>query len=147
MRDPDFTTTDIYKIVGIGRARLKDWMDMGYVGPSVPAKGQGIAAKFTREDIYLIMFFSELISFGLKREQAATIKNIICPPEVKKPERVLAGIELVHIIQNFSDDTLSVIWTEDLRQIHKRVAADWKFITTVNFSALKKMVDKAVEKL
>jgi len=72
MTEQHFTTKDILKILDISMSRLRTWLLNGYITPSVPSSGQGKKALFTKEDIYAIYLFKELIeSKGLKREAAA----------------------------------------------------------------------------
>ena len=71
--DNEFSTFDIVKLLGINREKLRDWMDRGYVNPSIPAEGQGTRAVFVREDIYNICLFVELLKIGFKRKFAANI--------------------------------------------------------------------------
>jgi len=69
----EFSTTDIFKALGIPRERLKDWMMNDFVEPTVPAKGKGIPAVFTKSDIYLIALFQDLIQKGFKRLGASIV--------------------------------------------------------------------------
>jgi hypothetical protein len=67
-----FSTFDVVKALGIPRERLKDWMSKGFVRPSVPAKGKGTKAIFTRDDVYSVAIFKHLVEdFGMKRSAAA----------------------------------------------------------------------------
>ena len=68
----EFSTFDIIKSLEIPRERLKDWMNKGFIRPSVPAKGQGTKAVFTLLDVYSVALFVQLITlFGLHRKSAA----------------------------------------------------------------------------
>ena len=70
MRDA-FSTLDIVKAFGIPRERLRKWMEMGFVGPTEPAKGRGTKAVFTRVDVYCVELFRHLLDCGFNREVAA----------------------------------------------------------------------------
>jgi len=67
----EFSTFDIVKALGIPRERLKDWMNNGFVKPTIPAEGQGTKAIFTRVDLYLTELFRDLLNKGFKRGIAA----------------------------------------------------------------------------
>ena len=67
-----FSTFDL-KALGIPRERLKDWMNQGFVEPSIPAQGKGTKAIFSLLDVYAIAFFSELLQAGFNRKVAAEI--------------------------------------------------------------------------
>jgi hypothetical protein len=67
----DYSTLEIVKALKIGRERLRDWMNRGYVKPSVEAKGQGTKAVFTRQDVYKVALFKLLVESGFKRGRAA----------------------------------------------------------------------------
>ena len=72
MRD-EFSTLDIVKALKIPRERLRDWMNQGFVKPTIPAEGQGTKAVFTRTDVYLLALFRHLVNSGFKRDMAAFI--------------------------------------------------------------------------
>ncbi len=67
----DFSTIDIQRALKIPRERFRQWIDMGFVKPSVPAAGAGTRASFKRTDVYCIAVFEYLIMRGFKRGIAA----------------------------------------------------------------------------
>lgn len=68
----NFSTFDIKSLLDIKIDRLKDWMNRGFISPSVQrAKGQGTKNLFSRSDLYVIMLFKKFLDIGLPREQAA----------------------------------------------------------------------------
>ena len=72
MRDK-FSTLDIVKALGIPRERLRDWMNHGFVVPTTRSEGQGTKAVFTRDDIYLVALFVDLLKKGFKRDRASDL--------------------------------------------------------------------------
>ena len=69
-----YSTLDICKALGITRERLRDWMNRGFIKPSIQeAKGQGTKALFSRNDVYLIMLFLTLIWNGINRKESSGI--------------------------------------------------------------------------
>ena len=76
LRD-EFTTFDIIKALGIPRERLQDWINRGFVKPSVPAEGKGTKAIFTRGDVYAVALFKSLLKIGFKRDEASKFINHI----------------------------------------------------------------------
>ena len=67
-----FSTLDACKILKLNRERLRDWMNRGFVIPSVQkAKGQGTKALFSRDDLYMIRTFGALLENRIARERAA----------------------------------------------------------------------------
>lgn len=71
----EFSTFDIVRGFGIPRERLKDWMNAGFISPTVPAEGQGTKALFTFRDICILGLFMELINRGFDRKTASAIAN------------------------------------------------------------------------
>ena len=69
----DFSTLDIVKALSIPRERLRDWMNNGFVVPTIKSEGQGTKAIFTRNDIYLVAFFVDLLKKGFKRYRASDL--------------------------------------------------------------------------
>ena len=67
-----YTTFDIQKKLNIKIDRLKDWMNRGFIEPSVQkATGQGSKNLFSLYDLYLLMLFKYLIERGFSRKDAA----------------------------------------------------------------------------
>ena len=65
-----FTTSDIAKL-GIKRERLKDWMERGFIVPSIQkADGQGTKNYFSIFDLYSITLFRTLLGYGFSRHSA-----------------------------------------------------------------------------
>jgi len=57
-----YTTFQIIKALNIPRERLKDWMEKGFVKPSLQqAQGKGTKALFSLLDVYSLALFKHLI--------------------------------------------------------------------------------------
>ena len=57
-----YTTFQIIKALTIPRERLKDWMEKGFVKPSLQqARGKGTKALFSLLDVYALALFKHLI--------------------------------------------------------------------------------------
>lgn len=71
MERDEFSTLDIVKALGdLGRERLRDWMDQGFVRPGVPASGRGTKAVFSRAEVYGVALFKLLVERGINRKIA-----------------------------------------------------------------------------
>lgn len=67
-----YTTTDVGKL-GIKLGRLKEWVALGYIEPSIQkAAGAGTKSLFSLWDMYRIKLFEYLTDRGFKREEAAS---------------------------------------------------------------------------
>ncbi len=66
-------TSDIVTALGIDRGRFREWIDGGFIEPTVPSPGQGAAALFTVDDAKAIKLFDILVSDGLDRAAAADV--------------------------------------------------------------------------
>lgn len=67
-----FTTFQISKNLGIAYGRLREWIDRGFIKPSIQkAEGQGSKSLFDRTDVYAIKLFSYLMERGFSRKEAA----------------------------------------------------------------------------
>ena len=83
----EYSTLEIVKALGLTRERLQDWMNRGFVKPSIEAKGQGTKAIFTHQDVYKIDLFRLLLEKGFKRNQAAKLIGLLT--EIRECEYVL----------------------------------------------------------
>ena len=78
----EFSTLDVVKALDIPRERLREWMNKGYIEPSIQqAKGQGTKALFSRRDVYGIALFRRLLESGFTRDKAAAfIREAVLNP-------------------------------------------------------------------
>jgi hypothetical protein len=66
-----FTTFEIVKILHIERNLLAQWLMKGYITPSIQrAKGVGSKNIFSRNDLYNIRLFQQLVNTGIRRREA-----------------------------------------------------------------------------
>lgn len=73
----EFTTSQVLKILNLNRNTLQDWMDRGFVTPSIQkSTKQGEPNIFSRNDLYIIFLFNRLVSFGLNRKLAKEHSDI-----------------------------------------------------------------------
>jgi len=72
-----FTTFEIEKKLGIPRNRLQQWIDRGFVTPSIEqASGHGTKNRFSRNDLYRMELFKRLAWYGLSRKEASEYSDI-----------------------------------------------------------------------
>ncbi len=69
------STFDVERILDIKRTRLQEWMDRGFIKPSQQSQGKGTKALFSREDLYAIKLFEELLKRGFNRDNASKLTN------------------------------------------------------------------------
>jgi hypothetical protein len=64
----EFSTFDISRILDIPGPRLRQWIELGFVKPSIrKALGKGTKAIFSRSDLYRIDLFRGLVDQGHSR--------------------------------------------------------------------------------
>jgi len=164
----EFTAMEIYEALGIPRERLRAWMKLGFIKPSLPAAGQGVTAKFTLLDVHGIALFSHLISYGFSRSTAgAFVKQLFKVEKEKRQE-----VEYIYVRESVSDkgkvrkgifaldakEAMFALATgltpsmemEAKKSAHKDYALadkEWLNIHVVNFGALRKRVNQLLEKI
>lgn len=74
-----FSTFDIERILKIKRTRLQEWLNQKnrFIVPSQRSGGRGIRALFSKEDVYGIQLFIELLNMNLDRLEASHIVNYV----------------------------------------------------------------------
>ena len=66
-----YTTTDIYRMLGIKRERIKNWISAGYIKPSIKVgSGPGTKHLFSNNDIIRIKRYKMLLDYGFSRNRA-----------------------------------------------------------------------------
>jgi len=89
-----FEASDIEKITGINRPRLQQWLEKGFIIPSIQvASGPGTRNIYSIEDVYKIAGIKKIIEFGFTREKAAHLVNSI------NTDR--EGIHILFFVHNF----------------------------------------------
>ena len=67
-----FTSFQLCKAVGIRRASLQQWLDRGFIKPSISkASGRGQKNIFSKHDAYRIMVFIALAKEGISQKMAS----------------------------------------------------------------------------
>ena len=101
-----FSTLDIVKSIGVPRERLRDWMNNGFVWPTISSKGQGTKAVFTRDDVYLVALFVDLLEKGFKRDRASGFIGKTSEILKKKGSKNLAYI-IIYFLKNKNNTVLA----------------------------------------
>ena len=168
-----YTTFDIVKKMKIPRERLQEWLRRGLVKPSVRAKGVGTKNIFTREDLYRIVLFSQLIDHHqLERETASlmikglddakpapgrkeafpehnwdwnwsTAEFILCVEETPSLPGEVTRYTFQAMREHAEEGARETPLSLALRQIAFR--KDWKNFTVINFKEIREQVDRALE--
>ena len=74
----EYTTPELLKAVDIKRSRFQQWLDYGYVDPSVKnASSQGDRHLFSLKDIYTVAVFKSLIEYGFSRKLTGSMIDLI----------------------------------------------------------------------
>jgi len=67
----EYSVFDAVKVTGIHRERIRDWMNRGYIKPSIQvSKGKGTRALFDIYDLMVMALFAKMIDCGIPREWA-----------------------------------------------------------------------------
>ena len=104
--------SDVTRITGVSRPRMEQWMQLGYIKPSVNrASGRGTRNIFDRYDLYKIALFRHITETGWYREDAGrllraldddTITSLIWGWQYKQFQPLREDI----LFGNFSDELL-----------------------------------------
>jgi DNA-binding transcriptional MerR regulator len=162
MKD-EFTTFDIIKALKIPRERLREWMKLGFIKPTIAADGQGTKALFSRQDAYRVELFRRLIQIGLQRKLAAQFiesyneprgnhrwgESYLCirlgarktKPEYKYgtyfTKYIASDDQKIDLVKGFIDDEALAAEFDDR----------WDYIQIVNLKRLEAATDRMLEKL
>jgi hypothetical protein len=127
-----YTTFQIVKALNIPRERLKDWMEKGFVKPSLQqARGKGTKALFSLLDVYALALFKHLIEeCHFTRDAASQFSSLWLeyiynfPYEEGKeiPDRAISDLlsnELIYI-SNREADVINASDKENQEKTDKR---------------------------
>ena len=146
-----FTTFHISKKLGIKYGRLREWIDRGFIKPSIQkAGGQGSKSLFDRVDVYLIKLFSYLVERGFSRKEAARRIWVIELTGIRE-ELLSSTTYVVCYMQDDLRDSMSTHFIPDEkvtislfgeRADGKKGAFDNALV--INFKKMRDEVDKAL---
>lgn len=68
-----YSTFQICDELGIEKGRFRQWLNEGFIKPTVKAHGKGTRAVFSETDLKLIKEFRRLVDLGYHRKAAARI--------------------------------------------------------------------------
>jgi DNA-binding transcriptional MerR regulator len=142
-----FTTFQISKALGIKYGRLREWLDRGYIVPSIQkADRRGVRSLFSREDIYLIKLLSHLVDMGFSREAAAQMYPANPNPALR--EEILSCLYVV--CYRGKNDVLTVFWPKPeitINLLGKTMTgekASFDDVYIVNVKKIKEDVDRSL---
>jgi hypothetical protein len=77
MDDERFSLSDVARIFKIERPRLQEWLRLKFLLPKFASPGPGSMAFFSKNDLYCIRLFIELLESGFNRDDAAFIVKTV----------------------------------------------------------------------
>jgi hypothetical protein len=125
----EFSTLDIVRRLGIPRGRLREWINEGFIEPSIQkSKGHGSKSLFSRLDVYAIVYYKHLIEkLHLPRSEAAKVINVwlndiglLRDLEEFKEEDVLNGL---------NELSFAVIWLHDEKYCVPEFSEIFRYMT------------------
>lgn len=159
MKD-DFSTFEICKALKIPKERLRQWLKNEFIKPTIPAKGQGTRAVFTRNDVYGVALFNDLINRGLKRSVAARFVDKVFLFDVRTNYAIFRYEETYCAKYDIRERELSMAGSLNVGKINMKNGTlhsgdkavdiqfnpteDWDQIILINLRKLKKKVDIAL---
>ena len=135
-----FSTFDILKGMGLKVERLQDWINRGFVAPSIEvANGQGTKNIFSKEDLCKIQLFKSLITHGFSRQEAARcIKNLSPTSDISTAHDFLV---LTHKDGGFSANGISL---KEQSTINLDEEMNCDEMLVLNLSKVKEEVEAAI---
>ena len=89
----DFLWADVTRITSVTRVRLHQWIELGYVTPSIQrAEGTGRRHIWSRPDLVKIILLKRLIDGGMHRKKAAEVVTDLNTEPLFRKNRPLAEI-------------------------------------------------------
>jgi len=145
-----FTTFQIAKALNLKYGRLREWIDQGYIRPSIyKAQRQGEKTLFTRADAYAIKLFDYLLARGFARQDAAlriqalemgNSTSLSMPYVAFYRQEGLEGADAVSLFISSKTFTFSLRGkTVDGR------AGEFDDAFILNFKKIRRQVDQALE--
>lgn len=159
----EFSTFDVIKALKIPRERLRQWMNLGFIKPTIAADGQGTKAIFTRQDAYRIELFQKLLEIGLQRKLAGQFIEKYDEPRGNHRWGESYLVIRLGARTNRDEDKYGTYFTKYIASDDQKIdlvkgfiddediAADfdeqWDYIQIINLKRLEKATDRLLEKV
>jgi DNA-binding transcriptional MerR regulator len=161
-RNEKYTAANVLKITGVKRQRLHDWIDRGFLSPSIQrAEGAGTKNIFNRYDLYRIAIFKKLVEEGFPRaritmyiesvnEMIASAQEIIWNETAffiwgHGQNKVHQDIILIYELDKRADKSFPIRFY--LQQDHTKGTPFFDSVYILNFWNIKVEIDKKIEGL
>ena len=146
-----FQAADIEKITGVKRNRLQQWLEHGFIAPSIQtASGHGTRNIWSRGDLYAIAVFKKVTESGLSRKIVCDflfsgvlgclygdeVKHIGCMLFMRENDR-MEGVAFT----NAGADSITI----DITEIQEELDM-WSFddVYIINFAKIKEYIDEKI---
>lgn len=144
----EFYIRHVTKITGVKRLRLHQWIERGYIKPSIQhGQKSGTPNLFSKEDLYRIELFKRLVGNGFSRELASSFVTFFTHKDpftlaenvfstdiqylwliffrengiIKNVETIVQGINEKSLIAEFQDPNVDDIFLINIAKIMKEV--------------------------
>ena len=142
-----FTTFEIKKIFEIPQGRLREWIDGGFITPSIQkASGHGTKNLFSKIDLYGIRVFMQMIDSGVNRHIAGTFYAHIST-HVK--QEYFTRTNKYYVLHFDKDDPFDIGFSNhlyDLSQVDFDSFGEWNKVVIVDVMKAASYVDKKISK-
>ena len=138
-----YTTFEVCRILSIQRNLLAQWLRNGYIRPSVSgANGLGTKNLFSKNDLYVICLFHQMVDAGIRRESAGIYSNIDFSGVNGLPE----GYKFMTLMRKMRKNTRQKPMITDLRLEENPPLIDFSNLSTYasifNLLGIKTKVDE-----
>lgn len=138
----EFTTPEIEITLGIPRARLKEWIAEVHIVPSVQvAGGRGTKHIFSKDDLYVIALYKELLEHGVRRALAGDVVQRFAFAGVTFSEAIDERFRYLAIFRWTHPEEEPTVKTELLLELPPTLHPDQEYIWAFNLQNIKKRVD------
>jgi len=163
----EFSSFDAAKILDLPMERLRQWLKLGFIKPTVPATGQGTKAVFTLDDLYGVALFKKLLDAGFTRTVAGEYVRQFLNKEKSTPERHIADYIIFKVfIEDGETKVCAIEHTKDaidninistglqrsikpymlssMPKFKYMVSDAWDTLLVVNFGQIRKGIETAL---
>ena len=152
-----FKAADVVKITGVKRTRLQQWLERGYIHPSIQvASGHGTRNIYNKIDLYNIAIFKKITESGFSRELASKFisMGVITAEQVDKHDTG-AAMALFILFMRRDDEVKSrlmyydkedEVGVLDIRHLMGELKMEaFDDIYIINFPLIKDQIDQRIE--
>ena len=138
-----FTSPEVEEILDLKTERLRQWIKLKYIEPTIKATGSGTKNYFSKTDIYKIALFKKCVDSGINRWIANQVIEQYSNTEF---DYVMSGLYTQHLFVAVKSEDRKT-WKDSLKLnllTNMPEDLDWEIVIVINLASIRKRIKNKI---